>query len=131
MLSDVAIGTFSSNFLMLAYEIRSVLNPFVSDFTFSLDTQYKLSPTARPPIYGLASCDYVFPEQSESTLAPGQQWNREFKKTHLAECQNPEVVIIRNKSERTGLAEVNFQRNKTKMTFYVPVYALYKLIAST
>ena len=83
VLSEVAIGTFSSNFLMMAYKMGSVLNHFVSDSTFLLDTQYKLYPIARLPINRLAGCDYVFPEQSESTLAPGQQWNREFKKITL------------------------------------------------
>ena len=136
ILSEVANDTFASNFLILVYEMRSVLNPFVSVCTFSLDTQYKLYPTTRLPIYRLASCDYVFPELSESTLAPGQQWNRELKKNWTAECQNPEVGITRKKSTsiplgRAGLSEVNFQRKRRHTTFYVPVYAMYKLITST
>ena len=99
-------GKEGSIFLIVAQEMRSVLNYFVSDFTFSLDIRFSLLTAIGLPIF--------FPEQSESTLAPGQEWNREFRNNHTAECQNPKVVIIKRRPIPLGRgpAELSFLEKK-------------------
>ena len=132
--AEVSIGTYTSNFLKYAYEMKSVDNQFASEHVFSLDWPdyvfFNFQPTST-----FADCRFMFeniPTENELIMAATKKKVSEFcamdcdergckVKEHFVKISTNMEQIARNGFHKIKFYDPELYGNKM---FWVPFYAL-------
>ena len=135
--SELTIGTYTSNTLMYALEVKSVNNQFPSDSTFSLDAMlYNTIPSMTPHAYYVIDCNYVIPAEEDLffwKLEEYRMWSTDFcsQRNWKADLDINRVFLVSAwQNNRNGFVLVfyNEAANFTGRRFLVPVYNIQKKI---
>ncbi|XP_075253451.1 uncharacterized protein LOC142345335 [Convolutriloba macropyga] len=128
----VTIGTFTSNVLEYAYEVRSRDNPAASESTLSLDTFYHPAIRTEDDEFHLISSDFLY--KVPFKIMTNTNWPQKLsvdKQTNfsgtlrITEWSHEKYHVVL----KGGMLSVQFvdHRNSTN-TFLTPYYNLQKLI---